>query len=64
MMATQEKKDPSILNVRIGNIEPYETVKIEFNLIGELKCELENAWTLRIPSHVGPRYKTQTELLA
>jgi len=40
MMATQEKKDPSILNVRIGNIEPYETVKIEFNLIGELKCEL------------------------
>lgn len=62
-MATLEKKDPSIMNVRIGNIEAGETVRIEFNLIGELKCELENSWTLRIPSHIGPRYKSQTELL-
>ena len=40
MMATQEKKDPSIKNVRVGNIEFQETVQIEFNMIGELKCEL------------------------
>ena len=32
-------------------------------MIGELKCELENALTLRIPSHIGPRYKSQVELL-
>jgi hypothetical protein len=38
MMATLEKKDPSIMNVRIGNIEAGETVRIEFHLIGELKC--------------------------
>ncbi len=63
MMATQSKIDKSILNVRIGNIQPNESVQIEFNMIGELKCELNNSWTLRIPSHIAPRYKTQEDLL-
>lgn len=40
MMATQSKKDNSILNVRVGNIQSQESVQIEFNLVGELKCEL------------------------
>ena len=40
MMATQSKKDNSILNVRVGNIQSHENVQIEFNLVGELKSEL------------------------
>jgi hypothetical protein len=39
-------------------------VKIEFDLIGKLGSELPNTWTLRIPSHIGPRYQTQTDLIA
>jgi hypothetical protein len=34
MMAVQEKKDASVMNVRVGNIDPNETVQIEFNMIG------------------------------
>lgn len=33
-------------------------------MIGRLGCEVENKWTLRIPSHIAPRYHTQIDLIA
>ena len=30
-------------------------------MIGRLRSELPNSWTLRIPSHIGPRYQTQID---
>lgn len=32
-------------------------------MLGRLSNELPNSWTLRIPSHIGPRYKTQTDTI-
>lgn len=39
MMATKSKFEPSILKIRLGNLQPLETVKIEFEMIGKLHCE-------------------------
>jgi hypothetical protein len=64
MMAATSTSEKSVLKVRLGNLQPNETVKIEFDLIGRLTSELPNTWTLRIPSHIGPRYQTQTDLIA
>lgn len=36
MMANFSKTEKSIMKVRIGNIEPYESVKIKFHMIGNL----------------------------
>jgi hypothetical protein len=63
MMANYSKSEGSVLKVRIGNIEPKQTIKIEFDMIGHLKSEKPNTWTLRIPSHIAPRYMTELELL-
>ena len=30
-------------------------------MVGRLKSEVPNSWTLRIPSHIGPRYQTQID---
>lgn len=32
-------------------------------MLGKLSTELPNSWTLRIPSHIGPRYKTQIDCI-
>lgn len=32
-------------------------------MIGHLQTELPNTWTLRIPSHISPRYSTQLDLM-
>ena len=32
-------------------------------MIGQLNSEIPNTWTLRIPSHIGPRYLTHKQLL-
>lgn len=56
MMASSDPRESSILKIRLGNLQPEESVKIEFDMIGRLSCELPNSWTLRIPSHIGPRY--------
>ena len=32
-------------------------------MIGKLSQELPNSWTLRIPSHIGPRYQSQVDLI-
>ena len=61
MMATQSKFEPSILKIRLGNLQPLETVKIEFEMIGKLNCEQQNSWNLSIPSHIAPRYQTQID---
>jgi len=63
MMASTSPSEKSVLRVRLGNIQPNESVKIEFDFIGKLASELPNTWTLRIPSHIGPRYQTQTDLI-
>ena len=52
-----------MLRVKIGNLEPQEVLKVEFQLIGTLSSELPDVWTLRIPSHISPRYQTQLNLL-
>jgi hypothetical protein len=49
--------------VRLGNLQPSEEVRIEFDMIGKLSSELPNKWTLRIPSHISPRYQTQIDLI-
>lgn len=56
MMAATSEKETSVLIVKLGNLQPFESVKIEFDMIGKLSSELQNKWTLRIPSHIGPRY--------
>ena len=33
-------------------------------MVGKLSQELPNAWTLRIPSHIGPRYDMQIDWTA
>ena len=38
-------------------------MKIEFDMIGRLTSEVPNSWTLRIPSHIGPRYQTQMDAI-
>ena len=53
-----------MLKVKIGNLEPQEVLKVEFQLIGTLSSELPDVWTLRIPSHISPRYQTQLDLLS
>jgi hypothetical protein len=32
-------------------------------MLGKLSSELPNSWTLRIPSHIGPRYQTQADII-
>ena len=32
-------------------------------MIGSLSSEIPNIWTLRIPSHISPRYMTNLDLL-
>lgn len=32
-------------------------------MVGKLASELQNKWTLRIPSHISPRYQTCTEYI-
>ena len=61
MMAANEPFEKSVLKVRLGNLLERESVKIEFDMIGKLTSELTNSWTLRIPSHIGPRYQTQMD---
>jgi hypothetical protein len=34
MMSSFAKNDASVMNIKIGNIEPGETVKIQYSLIG------------------------------
>lgn len=63
MMASTSVFEPSVLKVRLGNLKPEESVKIEFDMIGRLGSELPNSWTLRIPSHIGPRYQTQLDAI-
>ena len=63
MMASNSFYESSILKVRLGNLQPEEKVKIEFDMVGRLRSELPNSWTLRIPSHIGPRYKTQVDTI-
>lgn len=63
MMAASEPFEKSILRVRLGNLLPGESVKIEFDMVGKLKSEVDNSWTLRIPSHIGPRYQTQMDAI-
>lgn len=58
MMGSYSKSEPSVMKIRIGNIEPGEQVKLVFTMIGELSAELPYEWTLRIPSHIGPRYRS------
>jgi len=62
MMAYNSSSERSVLKVRLGNLQPGENVRIEFDLIGKLTSELSNKWTLRIPSHISPRYQTQLDL--
>jgi von Willebrand factor A domain-containing protein 5 len=64
MMAINSTSEKSVLKVRLGNLQPSESVRIEFDLIGKLASELPNQWTLRIPSHISPRYQTQTDMIA
>jgi hypothetical protein len=33
-------------------------------MIGKLSSEKSNTWTLRIPSHISPRYQTQLDSIA
>lgn len=63
MMASTEAFEKSILRVRLGNLLGGESVKIEFDMVGRLQSEVPNSWTLRIPSHVGPRYQTQMDTI-
>lgn len=63
MMANFSKSEASVMKIRIGNLEPQEVLKVEFELIGTLSSELPNVWTLRIPSHISPRYHSQLDLL-
>ena len=32
-------------------------------MIGHLESELPETWTLRIPSHISPRYSSQVDLM-
>lgn len=61
MMASTSKSEKSILKVRLGCIQASEEVRIEIDMIGQLFSELPNTWTLRIPSHISPRYQTQID---
>lgn len=63
MMATNSSSEQAVLKVRLGNLQPGENVRIEFDLVGKLASEVSNKWTLRIPSHISPRYQTQLDLL-
>ena len=63
MMAISSEKETSVLKVRLGNLQPSESVRIEFDMVGKLSSELQNKWTLRIPSHIGPRYQTCSEYI-
>ena len=63
MMASNSTYERSVLKVRLGNLLAGESVRIEFDLIGRLTSEKPHSWTLRIPSHIGPRYQTQTEVI-
>jgi len=63
MMASYSTNEKSTLKMRIGNLEPNEKVRIVFSMIGELKTEMEKAWTLRIPSHISPRYMNDIDLI-
>ena len=63
MMANYSKSEGSVMKVKIGNIEPKEVIKVEFKMLGKLRSEIKNTWTLRIPSHIAPRYSTETRLL-
>ena len=64
MMASNDTFERSVLKVRLGNLQPDESVKIDFDMIGRLTCETPNSWTLRIPSHIGPRYETQVDQIS
>lgn len=64
MMATTSEKETAVLRVRLGNLQPAESVRIEFDMVGKLTSELQNKWTLRIPSHIGPRYQTCEEYIS
>lgn len=61
MMASNSTFEKSILHVRLGNLLEGESVRIEFDMVGKLSQELPKSWTLRIPSHIGPRYQTQMD---
>jgi hypothetical protein len=63
-MAVSSTNEKSVLKVRLGNLQAGESVRIEFDLVGKLASELPGKWTLRIPSHISPRYQTQTDLIA
>lgn len=64
MMAANDSFERSVLKVRLGNLQPNESVKIDFDMIGRLSSEKPNSWTLRIPSHIGPRYETQVDQIS
>lgn len=63
-MAVNSVSEKSVLKVRLGNLQAGESVRIEFDLVGKLASELPGKWTLRIPSHISPRYQTQADLIA
>ncbi len=64
MMAVSSASEKSVLKVRLGNLQAEESVRIEFDLVGKLASELPGKWTVRIPSHISPRYQTQIDLIA
>jgi hypothetical protein len=58
MVAVASASEKPALKLRLGNLQPGENVRPEFDLLGKLTSELPDKWTLRIP----PRCQTQPNL--
>lgn len=56
-LATISSNERSIMNCKLGNLPPGQTVEIEYDIACELRLDGLTHWQLRLPSHISPRYK-------
>ena len=61
-IASTKGKASDIVEVKIGNLPPHQTVKMVFSYASELLTSLNKFWKLLIPSTLTPRYQSPTSI--
>lgn len=60
-LATVSASEMSVIDCKLGNLPPQQTVTVEFEICCELRVSTLSHWLLRLPSHISPRYdRTQS----
>ena len=58
-LAVISSNERSIMNCKLGNLPPGQTVEIEYDISCQLQLDGLTHWQFRLPSHISPRYKRQ-----